>query len=104
MTLILCAAVHIFFNEVIVVDIKESVVGSFGVLPDVAGEVPRIMMIGQKEIYIENYRALAEYNTDRIRLITHFGMVEICGNCFEIVQMKENNVIISGKILGVRFI
>ena len=95
---------HIILTEVIALDIKEAVAGSFGTVSSLGQELPRIMIIGRSEIYVENYLTLAEYNPDRIRLITRLGMAEINGGGFEIVQMKEHHIIINGKILGLRLI
>ena len=95
---------HIFLTEVIDLDIKESVISGFGVASESVLDTPKIMIIGKSEIYVENYLALCEYNSGCIRLITKLGMTEIQGEGFEISQMKENNIIIKGKILGVRLI
>jgi sporulation protein YqfC len=85
-------------------DIRDVVLGSFGLPPDVALEMPRIMVLGGGEIFVENYQALAEYKKDCIRLITRLGMTEILGENFEILAMKDGNIAIKGKILAVRLI
>ena len=85
-------------------DIRDVVLGSFGLPTDVALEMPRIMVLGNSEIFVENYQALAEYKKDCIRLITRLGMTEILGENFEILAMKDGNIAIKGKILAVRLI
>ena len=85
-------------------DIRDVVLGSFGLPTDVALEMPRIMVLGNSEIFVENYQALAEYKKDCIRLITRLGMTEILGENFEILAMKDGNIAIKGRILAVRLI
>ena len=85
-------------------DIKDAVLGSFELPLDVAFDVPKIMVMGNNQIFVENYVALAEYKRDNIKLITKQGMTEICGNNFEIKVMKEKNIAISGIIESIRLI
>ena len=85
-------------------DIRDVVLGSFGLPIEVALEMPRVMVLGNGEIFVENYQALAEYKKDCIRLITRLGMTEISGENFEIMAMRDNNIAIKGKVSGIRLI
>ena len=92
------------YIEVTAMDIKDTVLGSFGLPIEVALEMPRVMVLGNGEIFVENYQALAEYKKDCIRLITRLGMTEISGENFEILAMRDNNIAIKGKVSGIRLI
>ena len=92
------------YIEVTAMDIKDTVLGSFGLYSEVALEMPKIMVLGNGEIFVENYQALAEYKKDCIRLITRLGMTEISGENFEILAMRDNNIAIKGKVSGIRLI
>ena len=83
-------------------DIKEAVLGSFGFPIDVVLDTPKIMIIGEGQVFVENFHALAEYKKDRIKLVTKLGIVEFSGRDFEIKVMKENNIAIIGKIMSIR--
>lgn len=85
-------------------DIKEVVWGSFELPLEVTINMPRIMILGNREIFVENYIALAEYKKDRIKLITKLGMTEIAGDNFEIILMKQNNIAIRGNVENVRMV
>lgn len=85
-------------------DIKDAVLGSFGFCSEVALEMPKVMLMGNGEIFVENYQALAEYKKDCIRLITRLGMTEISGSDFVITAMMDNNIAIKGRISGIRLI
>ena len=71
---------------------------------DTAMDIPKIVMLGAHKIYIENYSSLIEYKKEDIKLKYKTGIIEIYGNGFEIKGIGEGNIVISGKISGVKLI
>lgn len=85
-------------------DIREVVSGSFELPVQVAFDLPRIMILGNGCIFIENYLALAEYKKTSVKLATKLGLLEISGDDFEIKVMKQNNIAIYGKFSGLKIV
>ena len=83
-------------------DIREVVSGSFEIPAEVAFDLPRIMILGDGSIFVENYLALAEYKRDSVKLVTKLGLLEFSGDGFEISMMKQNNIALKGKFYGLR--
>lgn len=78
--------------------IADIVSDSFDVCIDIALDMPKIMILGDDSIFIENYLALCEYKENCIRLMTRIGLLELFGSELKIERMQENNIIIKGRI------
>ena len=85
-------------------DIREVVSGSFEIPAEVAFDLPRIMVLGDGSVFVENYLALAEYKKDSVKLVTKLGLLEISGDDFEIRVMRQNNIALSGKFYGLKIV
>ena len=79
-------------------DIREVVAGSFEMSAFAEVDLPRVMIIGDSGIFVENYLALCGYRSESIKLATKLGIMEFSGDGFEIRMMKENSIYISGKL------
>lgn len=71
---------------------------------DVMLDLPRITMIGQLHIYIENHRGLIAFKEDEIRLTLTQGQLSIKGNQFVIKAILPEEILVEGVIQSVTFI
>ena len=85
-------------------DVVKAISDSLEISADILFDIPRIVMIGDMKVHIENYTALLEYKKDNIKLKYKSGVIEICGQDFEIKIIGEGNIVISGKIGLVKLI
>lgn len=76
--------------------IRETVADSFGLPKDVIMNLPKISVGGNREIYIENYKAILEYTAEEIRLSSTIGIVRIVGKDLKIDRIRQNDIFISG--------
>lgn len=84
-------------------DIKEKI-AEFLVLPkEVVLDYPKISLIGNRQITIENYKGIIEYDSQRIRINTSKGLVIILGENLEINTLTLEEIYISGNISNVGF-
>ena len=67
-------------------------------------DIPKITMIGNQKILVENYNSLLDYKKEIIRLKYSSGVIEISGKNFEIKSIGEENIEISGETQAVRLI
>lgn len=67
-------------------------------------DVPRIVITGEENIFVENYTAVLEYKKDNIKLKYKMGVIEIIGSGFKITAVSEGNIAVSGKIYSVKLI
>ncbi|PGL72631.1 MULTISPECIES: sporulation protein YqfC [Bacillaceae] len=72
--------------------------------PDVLLELPRITMLGQLHIYIENHRGLLVYSDNELRLLMKQGQLLIKGKDFILKTMLPEEILLEGEIEHVYFI
>lgn len=71
---------------------------------DVTMEMPRITMIGQIHLYIENHRGVLMFNDKELRLLLSKGQLLVTGEKLVIRAILSEEVLIEGKVDGVQFI
>lgn len=65
--------------------------------------LPRIVMLSNEEVYIENYKGIVNYTDKEIRLNTNKIPLKITGSSLEIAQITADDVTITGKICTIEF-
>lgn len=85
-------------------DIAKTVLDTLEMPGDILFNMPKIQIVGGMLAQIENYTALVEYRKEDIKLKYKGGIIEICGQNFEIKTIGEGNIVICGKIQAVKFI
>ncbi|MDD3839099.1 MAG: sporulation protein YqfC [Clostridia bacterium] len=71
---------------------------------DVMLDLPRITMIGNLQMYIENHKGIIEYNLQRARINTSIGIIRIVGRDLSISKIRTDEIIVAGQIENVEFI
>jgi sporulation protein YqfC len=65
---------------------------------DVTMDLPRITMIGQIHIYIENHKGLLSFSDQELRLLLKQGQLLIKGKSFVIKTILPEEILLEGKI------
>ncbi|AST92619.1 sporulation protein YqfC [Sutcliffiella cohnii] len=71
---------------------------------DVMMDLPRITMIGQIHIYIENHRGLLTFSETEIRLLLKQGQLLVKGEAFVIKTIMPEEILLEGKISQVIYL
>ncbi len=71
---------------------------------DVMMDLPRITMIGQIHIYIENHRGLLTFTDREVRLLLKQGQLLIKGEQIVIKMILPEEILLQGKITEVNYI
>ncbi|MEG9297237.1 sporulation protein YqfC [Mangrovibacillus sp. Mu-81] len=71
---------------------------------DVMMDLPRITMIGQIHIYIENHRGLLTFTDREVRLLLKQGQLLIKGEQFVIKMILPEEILLQGKIVDVTYL
>ena len=66
-------------------------------------DLPKLTMIGNGDLMVENYKSIMEYGSARIRLNTGLGAVKITGAGLVIKEITSEDIIISGEIHSLEF-
>ncbi|MEC5422217.1 sporulation protein YqfC [Virgibacillus sp. C22-A2] len=71
---------------------------------DIILELPRITIIGQLHVYIENHQGLATFTDSELKLKTNKGFIQIFGSSFVLKMMLPEEILLEGIIKEVKFI
>ncbi|WP_175990994.1 sporulation protein YqfC [Bacillus sp. Marseille-Q1617] len=71
---------------------------------DVMMDLPRVTMIGQIHIYIENHRGLLTFTDHEVRLLLKQGQLLIKGEQFVIKMILPEEILLQGKIVEVIYL
>lgn len=76
----------------------------FALPSDIVSDLPRITILGQLHVYIENHKGLIVYSESELILKTHTGFIRISGSDFVLKMMLPQEILLEGKIIDVTFI
>lgn len=71
---------------------------------DVLLELPRVTMIGNIHLYIENHKGLEIYSSTELKLKTTNGYIQILGDSFVLKTMLPEEILLEGKIKEIKYI
>lgn len=70
---------------------------------DVVNKASVIHILGQFEMYVENYRNIIEYTSELIYIQARTCKIKIIGKNLQIVYFNNCDMKISGKIKGIEY-
>lgn len=70
---------------------------------DVTLDLPRVLIIGQLHLTVENHRGLVEYSEERVIIGVPTGRLVVLGDDLAIGFIDANEVTVLGQIRSVRF-
>lgn len=65
--------------------------------------MPILTVIGNKEMYIENFKSIMEYECDSVKVITRRGIVHVNGSDLDIGYLDMDEISIKGRIKEITF-
>lgn len=71
---------------------------------DVIFDLPRVIMIGNLQLYVENHRGVRSFTGDKLSLDLSVGRLEIAGRDLVIRAILSEEVFIEGTIEDVRYV
>lgn len=85
-------------------DLKEKFVEILDLPKEIVLNIPKVTIVGNKDMMIENYKGIMEYEEARIRVNTGTGVVKVTGASLLIREITSEDIIISGDIHGLEFV
>lgn len=65
---------------------------------DIVFDLPKITIIGNIQMYIENHKGIIEYGPNTVRISVSFGELKICGEMLTIRNITQDEIHIDGNI------
>ena len=67
-------------------------------------DLPKITLVGNLQLYIENHKGIIEYSTGLIRINTKSGILVVTGSDLSIRTIVIEEIIVVGRIDKVEFL
>jgi len=83
--------------------IKESMITKLDLPREMILDLPKVTIISNSEISIENHKGVIFFGENEIRIRTSMGIVNISGTNFEIIFVGGSTIALSGKFRTVVF-
>jgi len=84
-------------------NLPEKIVKKLDIPEDIVFDIPRLIMMSNRELRIENYKSILEYESDKISLSAKNMIIELLGDDFNICLITDEEITITGTILSVNF-
>ncbi len=65
---------------------------------DVVAGLPVISILGDCEIFIENYKGILEYTSEYLKISTRLGNIRVSGSNLVIYHMNQDEILLKGCI------
>ncbi|HHX50388.1 MAG TPA: sporulation protein YqfC [Clostridia bacterium] len=83
--------------------VQQDVVDLLEMPKDVMLDLPKITMIGDLQLFLENHRGIIEYQRERIRVKISNGELEIKGQDLVLRNLKTDEMAVEGMITSITF-
>lgn len=67
-------------------------------------DMPKLTMLGNGDLIIENYKGIVEYDEDILRVNTTSGIIKVKGTDVYIKEITSDSIMIFGNILSLEFL
>ena len=74
----------------------------FDLPPEVILDVPRVILVGNLHLTVENHRGIIEYSPTKVVIGVGEGQVEVTGEGLTISHVYRHEVAVVGRVAGVR--
>ncbi|AQR93659.1 sporulation protein YqfC [Clostridium saccharoperbutylacetonicum] len=82
---------------------KEKILNKLDLPSDISLDLPKIIVIGNREITIENHKGIIFFETNMVKINSRVGAIIINGENFEILFIAETSITISGLFKGISY-
>ncbi|BCV25639.1 MAG TPA: sporulation protein YqfC [Firmicutes bacterium] len=70
---------------------------------DIVLDLPRVTLVGNLQLVMENHRGIVEYGPERVRLALAQGELVVSGSDLALVSLSEEEIIVEGQISRIEF-
>ena len=82
---------------------KEKILNKLEFPHDISLDLPKIIVIVNREIIIENHKGIIFFETNMVKINSRIGAIVIKGDEFEILFIAETSITISGIFQGISY-
>ncbi len=84
--------------------LREKITEMLELPKEIVLNMPKLVMLGNGDVIIENYKGIVEYAEGVIRVNTTSGIIKITGTDIYIKEITAENIMVYGNILSLEFL
>lgn len=81
----------------------ESIAELFEIPDDLIFDLPRMTLLGNKQLLIENHKGIIEYTTQIVRIRLKQGVVIVVGSNLSLGSLQVEQILVEGLIQSLRY-
>lgn len=89
-------------------DVKKKVKQQFSEMLEIPSDVmldlPKIVLVGNLQVYLENHRGITEYTPELVRIAVGEGEIEIAGEGLQLRNILPEEICVEGQIKSIVFL
>ncbi len=82
---------------------RRAVADIFEIPGEVALDLPRIVLVGNVQVFIENHRGIVEYTNEIVRVVVPSGEVAVRGQDLTLRNIERDEICVEGAIESLSF-
>lgn len=82
--------------------VKRQVSDFLEIPSDVILDLPKVVLMGNLQVFIENHRGIMEYTSEVVKVLVGEGEIEIKGENLTLRNMTADEIIVEGKIKNLK--
>ena len=84
--------------------LKERIAEVLELPKEIVLNIPKLTMIGNSGLIIENYKGVIQYEDNKVRINTGVGVIRISGEGLVIKEITSENILVDGVITNIEFL
>lgn len=83
--------------------VKQQISNILDIPKDIMLDLPKIVLVGNLQVFLENHLGIIEYTSEIIRAQTSMGELKISGQDLSLKNILPDEIVVEGKIISVSF-
>jgi sporulation protein YqfC len=83
--------------------LKEKMAEVLELPKEIVLNIPKLTMIGNSGLIIENYKGVIQYDDNKVRINTGVGVIKVSGENLIIKEITSENIMMEGVITIIEF-
>ncbi|MBU4533797.1 MAG: sporulation protein YqfC [Eubacteriales bacterium] len=83
---------------------RRAVADIFEIPGEVALDLPKIVLLGNVQVFIENHRGIVEYTNEVVRVVVPSGEVSVHGQGLILRNIQKDEICVEGEIESLSFV
>ncbi len=85
-------------------EVKTTVSEMFELPKEIMLNLPKLSLIGNNQMLVENHKGIIEYTPQRIRLNSTIGVIRVQGKDMNLKNIAADDIMVTGSIKAIEFL